>query len=219
MIPSNSNISYLGNINLLKDDLKAELETGWKIFIFADSDNQALRVNEILKSFSDEKLKNPLSIFGKSISEGFVIPEIKLKVIQENEIFKRKKYSPKNFSKTKSSPIDTFIDLNPGDYVVHVNYGIGLFRGIDRVKALGNERDYIKIEYADEEFVFVPIEQVNLVQRYIGSEGQKPHLDRIGSKIWENKKNKVREAVEILAQKLIDLYSRRKASRGFAFPN
>lgn len=218
LIPSNSNISYLGNINLLKDDLKAELETGWKIFIFADSDNQALRVNEILKSFSDEKLKNPLSIFGKSISEGFVIPEIKLKVIQENEIFKRKKYSPKNFSKTKSSPIDTFIDLNPGDYVVHVNYGIGLFRGIDRVKALGNERDYIKIEYADEEFVFVPIEQVNLVQRYIGSEGQKPHLDRIGSKIWENKKNKVREAVEILAQKLIDLYSRRKASRGFAFP-
>ncbi|NLC91985.1 MAG: transcription-repair coupling factor, partial [Treponema sp.] len=108
--------------------------------------------------------------------------------------------------------------LNPGDYVVHVNWGIGLFHGIERVKSTGNERDYIKLEYADEEFAFVPIEQVNLVQRYIGNEGEKPRLDRIGSKAWENRKNKVKKIVEDIAQKLIDLYSRRKASVGFAFP-
>lgn len=217
-IASNSSTTYLGNINLLKENLSAEQNSEWDIFIFADNENQALRINEILKDFTDEKKSNPVAIYGKAISEGFVIPEIKLKVIQENEIFGRKKYSPQSLSKVKSNAIDTFVDLNPGDYIVHVNYGIGLFRGIDRVKALGNERDYIKLEYADEEFVFVPIEQVNLVQRYIGSEGSTPRLDRIGSKNWENKKSRVRQAVEDLAQKLIDLYSRRKASRGFAFP-
>ena len=83
---------------------------------------------------------------------------------------------------------------------------------------MGSERDYIKLEYAGEEFAFVPIEQVNLVQRYIGNEGNAPRIDTIGSKSWENRKNKVKKAVEDLAQKLIDLYSRRKASVGFSFP-
>ena len=139
-------------------------------------------------------------------------------VIQENEIFGRRKYVAKSVNKAKSQVIDTFVELNPGDYIVHVNWGIGLFHGIERVKSLGNERDYIKLEYADQEFAFVPIEQVNLVQRYIGNEGEKPRLDRIGSKSWENRKSKVQKAVEDLAQKLIDLYSRRKASVGYAFP-
>lgn len=217
-IKANSSTTYLGNINLLKENLKEEQNSGWNIFIFADNDNQALRISEILKEYTDSSKPNPVYVYGKAVSEGFVVPEIKLKVIQENEIFGRKKYAPKSLSKSKSNAIDTFVDLNPGDYVVHVNFGIGLFKGIDRVKALGNERDYIKLEYADEEFVFVPIEQVNLIQRYIGNELSKPTLDRIGSKNWENKKNKVRKAVEDVAQKLIDLYSRRKASRGFAFP-
>ena len=159
-----------------------------------------------------------MQILPLSISTGFGIPEEKILVIQENEIFGRRKQAPKSVKHAKSSVIDTFVELNPGDYVVHVNYGIGLFKGIDRVKALGNERDYIKLEYADEEIVFIPIEQVNLVQRYIGNEGDAPRLDRIGSKSWENRKNRVKKAVEELAERLISLYSKRKAARGFPFP-
>ena len=209
--------SYFGNFNYLKEDLTNLQKDDWSINIFADNENQALRIEEILKDYTRTD-HNPVNVFGKSISEGFTVPEIKIKVIQENEIFGRKKYVPKSLHKAKSQVIDTFVDLNPGDYVVHVNYGIGLFKGIERVKAMGNERDYIKLEYADEEFIFVPIEQVNLVQRYIGNEGEAPHLDRIGSKAWETRKAKVRKAVEDLAQKLIDLYSRRKAARGFPYP-
>lgn len=209
--------SYFGNFNYLKEELENLQKDGWDIFIFADNENQALRIEEILKEYTRTD-NNPVHVFGSAISEGFSIPEIKLKVIQENEIFGRKKYIPKSIHKAKSQVIDTFVDLNPGDFIVHVNYGIGLFKGIERVKAMGNERDYIKLEYADEEFIFVPIEQVNLVQRYIGNEGEAPHLDRIGSKAWENRKSKVKKAVEDLAQKLIDLYSRRKAARGFPFP-
>ena len=219
-VNSSPSQSYFGNINLLKEELESLQKDGWKIFIFANNENQSLRINEILKKYTNPEDKNffPVTLIDKEISEGFVIPDIKVKIIQENEIFARKKYIAKTSNRVKSKAIDTFVDLNPGDYIVHVNYGIGIFRGIDRVRAVGNERDYIKLEYADEEFVFVPIEQVNLVQRYIGNDGNNPRIDKIGSKSWENRKNKVKQAVEDLAKKLIDLYSRRKAAKGFPFP-
>jgi transcription-repair coupling factor (superfamily II helicase) len=110
------------------------------------------------------------------------------------------------------------VELNPGDYVVHVNYGIGLFKGIERIRALGHERDYVTLEYSGEETVFVPIEQVNLVQRYIGNEGAPPRLDNLGSKSWENRKGRVSKSVEDIAQKLITLYSKRRQAQGFPFP-
>lgn len=213
--------SFFGNINFMKEELTELQNAGWNIFIFTDNENQQLRIHEIFKDFTDiedDGSIHPVILIPKAISAGFRLPEAKLLVIQENEIFGRRQYVPKSVNKAKSKAIDTFVELNPGDYVVHVNWGIGLFHGIERVKAMGNERDYIKLEYADNEIAFVPIEQVNLVQRYIGNEGDKPRLDRIGSKSWESRKNKVKQAVEDLAQKLIDLYSRRQASVGFAFP-
>ncbi len=223
--------SFFGNINYLKEQISALQADEWKIIIYADNENQSLRIKEILRDFIEDDVEGaknvaakgkvfyPLTVIPQAISAGFGIPQSKTLFIQENEIFGRRKHVPKSLQKgVKSAVIDTFVDLAPGDYVVHVNYGIGIFKGIQRVKAGGNERDYIKLEYADEEFAFVPIEQVNLVQRYIGNEGEAPHIDRIGSKAWENRKNRVKKAVEDLAQKLIDLYSRRKASRGFPFP-
>lgn len=205
--------SYFGNINYLKETITNLLEDNWKIFIYAESENQALRINELLSDFQGKLHIKPFSL-----SSGFGLPEKKVLVIQENEIFGRRKHVPRSVKHAKSAVIDTFVELNPGDYVVHVNYGIGKFQGIERVKALGNERDYIKLLYADEETVFIPIEQVNLVQRYIGNEGDAPRLDRIGSKSWENRKNKVKKSVEEIAERLIALYSKRKAARGFAFP-
>lgn len=210
-ISCNPSRSYFGNINYLKEELTASLNEGWNITVFADNPNQSLRIKEILKDFD-------ITVLPSAISQGFSVNETKTLVIQENEIFGRRKHVPKSLGHVKSQAIDTFVELNEGDFVVHVNYGIGQFKGIQRVKAMGNERDYIKLEYADEEFVFVPIEQVNLVQRYIGNEGETPRMDKIGSKSWENRKNKVRKAVEDLAEKLIALYSRRQASRGYPFP-
>ena len=209
--------SFFGNINYLKEQLDSLQKDGYDVVVYADNENQALRIHEILSEAVSFK-ERPLQIVPKSISSGFSVPDIKLFVIQENEIFGRRKKAPKSIKSAKSVPIDTFVELTPGDAVVHVNYGIGLFKGIERVKGGGLERDYIKLEYADEDVVFVPIEQANLVQRYIGNEGERPKLDRIGSKAWENRKNRVKQAVEELAQKLIDFYSRRKASVGYAFP-
>ncbi len=209
--------SFFGNINYLKEQLSSLQTDGYDVVVYADNENQALRINEILSDAVNFK-ERPLAIVPKALSAGFSVPDIKLFVIQESEIFGRRKKAPKSIKSAKSVPIDTFVELTPGDVVVHVNYGIGLFKGIERVKSGGLERDYIKLEYADEDVAFVPIEQANLVQRYIGNEGERPKLDRIGSKAWENRKSRVKQAVEELAQKLIDLYSRRKASVGYAFP-
>ncbi|MDR1319543.1 MAG: DEAD/DEAH box helicase, partial [Treponema sp.] len=210
-IPCDPPRSFFGNINYLKDEFAALLSQKWEIVVAAESEVQAARITELLKDEAVTVIPSP-------ISAGFSLPDIRLCVIQENEIFGRRKRPPRSLRTVRSSPIDTFVELNPGDFVVHVNYGIGLFKGIERIKALGNERDYVKLEYEEEEFVFVPIEQVNLVQRYIGSEGAPPRLDRLGSKSWENRKGRVKKSVEDIAEKLLELYSRRKQAVGFVFP-
>ncbi|MDR1301583.1 MAG: transcription-repair coupling factor [Treponema sp.] len=204
--------SFFGNVNYLKEEFAALAQEGWKILVAAESDVQATRIQELLKDEAH------VSIHSLPLSSGFALPDIKLMVVQENEIFGRRKRLPRSLKTVRSVAIDTFVELNPEDFVVHVNYGIGLFKGIERIRALGHERDYIKLEYAGEEFVFVPIEQVNLVQRYIGNAGSPPRLDKLGSKSWENRKGRVKQAVEDIAQKLIALYSKRKAVQGFSFP-
>jgi transcription-repair coupling factor (superfamily II helicase) len=202
--------SFFGNITYLKEEIQTLVNVGYRIYIFAESETQGGRIEQILKDL-------PIHIIPEGISAGFSVPALKLFVVQENEIFGRKRHIPKSVKHAQSKVIDTFVELNPGDFVVHVNYGIGLFKGIERIKSLGNERDYIHLEYADEESVFLPIEQVNLIQRYIGADGTL-RLDKIGGKGWENRKNKVKKSVEDLAERLVQLYSRRKLAKGFAYP-
>ncbi|MDR2798783.1 MAG: transcription-repair coupling factor, partial [Treponema sp.] len=204
--------SFFGNVNYLREEFAALTKEGWEILVAAESDVQASRIRELLKDEAS------VSVRFLPLSAGFALPDSKLMVVQENEIFGRRRRPPRSLKTVRSRAIDTFVELNPGDFVVHVNYGIGLFKGIERIHALGHERDYIKLEYAGEEFVFVPIEQVNLVQRYIGNEGSPPRLDKLGSKSWENRKSRVKQSVEDIAQKLITLYSKRKAAQGFSFP-
>jgi transcription-repair coupling factor (superfamily II helicase) len=203
--------SFFGNINYLKEEFGSLISQGWRIIVAADSEVQAARIRELLDSEKGEVIAVPLSA-------GFSLPDVRLMVVQENEIFGRRKRAPRSLRQVRSSPIDTFVELNSGDHVVHVNYGIGLFKGIERIRALGHERDYIKLEYLGEEVVFVPIEQVNLVQRYIGNEGAPPRLDKLGSKSWENRKGRVKKSVEDIAERLIELYSKRRQAQGFSFP-
>ncbi|MHB9291853.1 putative transcription-repair coupling factor (superfamily II helicase) [Hollandina sp. SP2] len=204
--------SFFGNVTYLKEEFAALTKEGWEILIAAASEVQASRIQELLKDDAS------VSVLYLPLSAGFTLPDSKFMVVQENEIFGRRRRPPRSLKTVRSAVIDTFVELNPGDFVVHVNYGIGLFKGIERIHALGHERDYIKLEYAGEEFVFVPIEQVNLVQRYIGNQGSPPRLDKLGSKSWENRKGRVKQSVEDIAQKLITLYSKRKAAQGFSFP-
>ncbi|MFP4067145.1 MAG: transcription-repair coupling factor [Spirochaetaceae bacterium] len=202
--------SFFGNVDFLKEELSGLESAGYDIFVFADSERQAHRIEHMLG-------ETTARILPHGISQGFSAPDLRLCVIEENEIFGRRKRVPRSVKRVQSREIDTFVELNPGDHVVHVNYGIGRFEGIQRMRAAGNERDYIKLTYAGEESVFIPLEQVNLVQRYIGHGGESPRLDRLGGKSWEKRKNKVRHSVEDLAERLVKLYSRRQKAHGFAF--
>lgn len=211
-IPVDGPRSFFGNIRYLREELDKLVEAGYSIWVFSESETQAPKLEHMLKEY-------PLEVVVGSISAGFTLPDLKIVIIQENEIFGRRKRVPKSVKRAKSEVIDTFVELNPGDYVVHVNYGIGKFHGIERITAAGTERDYIQLEYAGEEMIFIPIEQVNLVQKYIGADGAAPRLDRIGGRAWETRKNKVKKSVEDLAERLIKLYSRRQQAKGFGFPD
>ena len=204
--------SFFGNFTFFREEIEAALKNGYTVFIFAVYDVQADRLRHILKDL-------PVTILPQSISAGFALPEQKILVIQEAEIFGRKRRIPRSVGTAKSAAIESFVELSPGDFVVHVNYGIGMFLGIERIKAAANERDYITLEYADGEKLFIPIEQVNLIQRYIGQEGQEARSsDSLGGKGWQKRKEKAKKAVEELAQGLLELYSRRKAEPGIRLP-
>ncbi|MDR0464850.1 MAG: transcription-repair coupling factor [Treponema sp.] len=216
---SESARSFFGNIKYLKEEFETLLNSGWQITVAAESEVQADRIRMIIEPSDAKAAYKSLCVMASPLTAGFSLPDIKLMVVQENEIFGRRKRAPRSLKNVRSSPIDTFVEINPGDYIVHVNHGIGLFKGIERLTSSGHERDYIKIEYAGEETVFVPVEQLNLVQRYIGNEnsGLPVRLDTLGSKSWENRKNRVKKSVEDIAEKLIELYSKRKHAQGYAF--
>lgn len=203
--------SFFGNITYFKEELGSLLKGGYSVRICAETDVQADRIRLLLKGYA-------VDVYPEGLSSGFSVPALKLVLIQENEIFGRRKRVPKSLKTARSKIIDTFVELSPGDFVVHANYGIGRFASIERMRVLGNDRDYVKVEYAEGETVFVPIEQANLVQRYIGNEGAEPRLDRLGSKSWENRKSRVKKSVEDLAERLIRIYSRRRTAKGFSFP-
>jgi transcription-repair coupling factor (superfamily II helicase) len=207
--------SFFGNIPFLRDELKSLLNAGYSIYIFGVYESQAERIRSMLKNVNLQESR--IMVLPVSISSGFSLPECRIIVIGESEIFGRKRPIPRSIKSAKSTPIDSFVDLEPGDYVVHLNYGIGLFCGIERIRTSLNERDYIHLEYGDKEMVYLPIEQVNLIQRYIAQEGRKPKLDKIGGKGWEKRKERVRKSVEDLAERLLSLYAKRRQQKGFSF--
>jgi len=203
--------SFFGNISFLKEEISSLIHGGNRVTILVDTETQRTRISHLLADYE-------LSMEVGRVSGGFALPEQGEAVIQENEIFGRRKRAPASVKRVESRAIDTFVELEEGDFVVHLNHGIGVFRGIQRMSTGANERDYIRLEYAGEEMVFVPIEQVNLVQRYIGTGGSAPRLDTIGGKSWEKRKGSVKKNVEDLADRLISLYSRRSKVTGYAFP-
>ena len=206
--------SFFGNIPYFRDEVGGLLRNGSDVVIFAVYEHQAQRVRALL---GNAARGDRVRVVPQSISAGFALPEANIVAIQENEIFGRKRRLPRAAASVQSEAIDSFVDLSAGDYVVHVNYGIGRYHGLQRMRVLGNERDYIDLEFGGEEHVYLPIEQVNLIQRYVGKEGRTPKLDRIGGKAWDARKAKVRKSVEELAERLVRLYAKRKQAQGTAF--
>ncbi|WP_312423302.1 transcription-repair coupling factor [Anaerospora hongkongensis] len=212
-------------MELVVDELKSWHDHHFATVIMMSSQERAqtLQQNLIQQGISatvSEKLDTIIPgmtvLTVRTLSGGFELPQAKLVVITEKDIFGRQKKRMRQ-RVAKDQQITYFRDLNVGDYVVHVSHGIGKYVGVETLEVAGIHKDYLHIRYAGEDKLYVPTDQVNLLQKYIGAEGDVPRLHKMGGTEWIKAKTKAKAAVADLAKELIALYAERQVLPGYAF--
>jgi len=219
--------NYQGKVDLLIQDIKEKKSKGFKIVILSGTRPRGerlvstLRENEIESSyrdvFNDIQSGEIIITFGSQI-KGFEFPELRLCVMSDKEVFgeAKRKGSGKNVKKGVSK-IKSFTELKPGDYVVHVNHGIGVYRGIKQLELQGFKKDYLDLSYDGNDKLYVPVEQLDMVQKYIGSEGKNPKINKLGSAEWSKAKGKAKRSIQEIAEDLVKLYAVRSTLKGYKF--
>lgn len=210
--------------------LAKKIKEEWKemdfVYCFTSNAFQAERIQEVLRGYgiSLPICKDPP--FKKEKEWGIIIGPLrkgfrtdKAIVITEEDLFGPKKRLQKRGDKARIEGfIDAFKTLQIGEYVVHIEYGIGIYRGITRLEVEGFERDFVLIEYEDKDRLYVPVEDLHLVQKFIGGDRYKPKLDRLGSSYWKITKKRVKSKIEEIAKELLAVYAERSISEGYAYP-
>jgi transcription-repair coupling factor (superfamily II helicase) len=219
--------SYHGKMDALKEDLRDWKYKGYKVVLVCSTSKKCeslereLRDRNLECDYIDGERENILSgqtfITKGILGNGFMFTDHKFIVITEKEIFGSAKKQRRKASNKKGRKIKTFRDLNIGDYVVHENHGIGKYIGIEQLKVEGIKKDYLKIKYSGTDLLYVPIDQMDLVQKYIGGEDKGPRLNRLGGAEWKKTKDKVKKAIEDMAKELLKLYAIRTSTKGYAF--
>ncbi len=226
-IASRATGSYQGHMELLTEDILKWKNNGSRVLILAGAKvrgeklSETLRLNGIESVYSDDwydDIKNGQIVITKgSLSSGFEYPSIGLVIVGDKEVFGVERRRPKARGKAKGRKINVFTDLDPGDFVVHQSHGIGQYVGIQQLVVENIRKDYLKILYNDGGYLYVPTSQLDLIQKYIGSEGKTPRLNKLGGSDWLKLKNKVKESLKEIAGELVKLYATRQAMKGFAF--
>ncbi|MCI7206863.1 MAG: DEAD/DEAH box helicase, partial [Clostridium sp.] len=223
--------TYNGKLELLAEDLNRLKYNGNKVVIVTATLERAkklskdlleLNIETIVSKSRDIEIKSSqIIIVPGNISRGFEYKSIKFVVITDNEIIgvqKRTSSSKKKKNKNKNgTKIDSFLDLNVGDYVVHENSGIGRYTGIEQIVVNNIKKDYIKIIYQGGDNLYVPIDQMDKVQKYIGADVEKVKLNKLGTSEWTRAKAKVQREIEDMTKDLIELYAKREKVKGFKF--
>ena len=219
---------YHKSMEILEKDLKYWSSNRYRTLLITASKTRAERLSYELKdrgidAFYLSKLdveipKGKVAVSYGSLHKGFEYPLIKFVIISETDLIgKSKKKKKTKTKKFKGSKIESFTELKMGDYVVHENYGIGIFRGTEKIEIDGINKDYIKISYRDEGNLYIATSQLDVIQKYIGSEGKKPKLNKLGTNEWKKTKSRVKGIVEDLAKDLVQLYAKRQAQKGYEF--
>jgi len=208
--------SFNRNFKLLVEDLLKNSNNGYKNYIFSDSTKQIERLYAIFEDLNPEITFHPVY---ENLHSGFIDHQIKIACYTEHEIFVRyHKYKQvKTYSKDRALSLRELYELKPGDYVTHINYGIGRFSGLEKTEIAGKKQEAIRLEYLGGDLLYVSIHSMHKIARYTGREGTVPKLHRLGSKTWENLKNKTKSRIKDIARDLIKLYAKRKAQEGFQF--
>lgn len=208
--------NYQGNSKLLAEELRNYLSDGYKVYVYLNNQNQIETFKTIL---NENKINSDnIKIINEMLIEGFVVPFKKEVYLSSKEIYGVNKFTSKYFNKYKSArEISGYEDLNIGDYLVHDNYGIAVYKGLKTIKSYNSVKDYLHLAYKNNESLYVPLEQFSMVRKYVGAEGRIPTLNKLGSDDWEKTKNKIKGKVKELAIDLISLYEKRTKKIGFAF--
>ena len=198
-----------------------------KIFVFAGSKS---RKDSLLQGFVDHDFllagdedsnpnfeKLPIIISEKKSNEGYFVKDQDLHVFTSKEIFGKSASVKRSKKKVSSKNIINYSDLDIGDYVVHENNGIGIYQGIRKIERNDVEKDFILIEYRGNDKLYIPVDQMNLVSKYIGNKGDKPKLSALGSVQWQKSKQRAKKAVDEIADDLVKLYAKRSKEKGHAF--
>lgn len=217
---------YNNSFELLTRDLKRLKRNGYRVVLLSGSRTRAKRLAEDLRdydlsSFYSEDMQREvkpgeiMAAYGYA-SEGYEYPMLKFVVISESDIFGRKKKKKKR-KKYEGQRIQDFAELKPGDYVVHENHGIGVYKGIEKIEVEKIVKDYMKIVYAESGVLYIPVAQMDLIQKYAGADAKKPRLNKLGTIQWGKTKSQVKKAVQIVAKDLVELYAVRQQSEGFVY--
>ncbi|MBM4116376.1 transcription-repair coupling factor [bacterium] len=208
---SKSQPSFGSSVKALREDLGALAAAGYRISVYCDNQGQADRLAEILAEH-EESLHLPVG----DLQHGFLLPDEKLAVYTDHEIFDRYKRIRRRRRLYRGTPVRDRASLRPGDYVVHIEHGIARYQGMKKLTVLGEEREVLHLSYAEEQQLYVPIEQIHLVEKYSNQEDGTPRLNRLGEKAWLRTRKRAEKAVREMATDLLALYARRQASPGFA---
>ena len=194
-----------------------ELEKqGYTLFLFAEQAKQLERLHAI---FTDLKTEIQFTPIVKSIHEGFIDHDHKLVCYTDHQIFQRyHKYKVKQaYSKSKAITLRTLRDLQPGDYVTHIDHGVGVYSGLQKIEINGHTQEAVRIIYKDSDILYVNINSLHKISKYTGKEGAPPKVNKLGSDAWVKLKDKTKAKVKAIAFDLIKLYAHRKSQAGFAF--
>jgi len=227
-LPFRTPPSFHSKTEQLANEISRRLKSNHTFILTVTTLDKARRLKEVLREQGitsslitpeneGDLLPRTVRIQVADLETGFEWPDQKLVLLSEVELYGRqKKRYPSRF-RQEGAKIHSFTDLKIGDYVVHVNHGIGRFAGLETLEIAGGHRDYLKIEYAGEDRLFVPTDQVNLLQKYIGVEDHAPKLNKLGGSDWQKVKNRVKESIRDMAEGLLELYAQREITPGYAF--
>lgn len=218
---------FHGQIHVLKAEWDRWIKGNYRVMFLASSEERLDRLERVLNDYGMDPLKDqssnpptpgkPVIRIG-SLQNGFEISSLRLAIITEGEVFTQKQRRTRRHTKMDhAEKIKDYQELKPGDYVVHVNHGIGRYIGIETLEVGGMHKDYLHIQYAGNDKLYVPVEQIDQVQKYVGSEEKTPKVYSLGGSEWSKVKNKVKSSVQDIAKDLIELYAKRQQSKGYAF--
>ncbi|MCV9388315.1 transcription-repair coupling factor [Reichenbachiella ulvae] len=208
--------SFQKNFELMAESFEDFQQKDFATIIASESEKPISQLNSIFDEI------NPFIKFDSlilSLREGFVDKNARLALFTDHQLFERyhRFAVRKKHSKSKALTLKELRTLNPGDYIVHVDHGIGRFAGLDTVEVNGNKQESVRIVYRDDDLLYLSIHSLHKISKYSGKESAPPQVNKLGSPEWETKKKKVRGKVKDIAKELIALYAKRKAAPGFAF--